>query len=121
MAALIVFTREKMRNPQEFKLYQEGPRPDPTAHPLEALALYGKIETLEGPSTEGAIILKFPTIAPRKIGTRARSIKTSRATVSSVPTIECLSSKGLEAVFGKPLTGSASGSLSTNRYPARSA
>jgi len=66
VAAYIVFTREKVRNPQEFKLYQEGPRPDPTAHPLEVLALYGKIETLEGPSTEGAVILKFPTVDAAK-------------------------------------------------------
>jgi len=66
VAAYIVFTREKTRNPQEFKLYREGPRPDPTAHPLEVLALYGKIETLEGPPAEGAVILKFPTIDAAK-------------------------------------------------------
>jgi hypothetical protein len=42
VAAYIVFTREKMRNPQEFKLYQEGPRPDPTAHPLEVLGFTEK-------------------------------------------------------------------------------
>ncbi len=66
MAAYIVFTREKMRNPEEFKLYQKGPRPDATAHPLEVLALYGKVETLEGPSTKGAVILKFPTMEAAK-------------------------------------------------------
>ena len=66
MTAYIVFTREKIRNPEEFKLYQKGPRPDPTTHPLELLALYGKVETLKRPPTEGAVILKFPTMDAAK-------------------------------------------------------
>jgi uncharacterized protein (DUF1330 family) len=66
VAAYLVFTREKMRDREQFKLYQETPRPDATTHPLKVLALYGRVETLEGPSTEGAVILEFPSVDAAK-------------------------------------------------------
>ncbi len=62
MVAYIVFTREKMRNIEEYERYREKSRPVAADHPLKPLALYGKHEGLEGPALEGAVILEFPTI-----------------------------------------------------------
>jgi uncharacterized protein (DUF1330 family) len=62
MVAYVVFTREKMRNQQEYELYREKARPANASHPLKPLALYGKHEVLEGPAIEGAVILEFPTM-----------------------------------------------------------
>jgi uncharacterized protein (DUF1330 family) len=66
MVAYVVFTREKMRNPEEYERYRETSRPAAAGHPLKALALYGKHETLEGAAIEGAVILEFPTIEAAK-------------------------------------------------------
>jgi uncharacterized protein (DUF1330 family) len=66
MVAYVVFTREKMRNPEEFARYREKVGPAAEGHPLKRLAVYGKHETLEGPSIDGAVILEFPTIDAAK-------------------------------------------------------
>jgi uncharacterized protein (DUF1330 family) len=62
MVAYVVFTRERMRNSEEYERYREKSRPVNASHPLKPLALYGKHEVLEGPAIEGAVILEFPTI-----------------------------------------------------------
>ena len=62
MPAYVVFTRERMRDQQEYELYREKSRPVNASHPLKPLALYGRHEVLEGPSIEGAVILEFPTM-----------------------------------------------------------
>jgi uncharacterized protein (DUF1330 family) len=66
MAAYVVFTREKMRNPEEYERYREKARPAAKGHPLKALALYGKYEMLEGPAIEGAVVLEFPSVEAAK-------------------------------------------------------
>ena len=63
MVAYVVFTREKMRNSEEYERYREKLRPANAGHPLKPLALYGNHEMLEGPAIEGAVILEFPTMA----------------------------------------------------------
>jgi uncharacterized protein (DUF1330 family) len=60
------FTRERMRNPEEYEHYREKARPAAAGHPLKPLAVYGKHEMLEGPAIEGAVILEFPTINAAK-------------------------------------------------------
>jgi uncharacterized protein (DUF1330 family) len=59
MVAFVVFTREKMRNPQEYEHYREKARRANAGHALKPLALYGNHEMLEGPAIEGAVILEF--------------------------------------------------------------
>jgi uncharacterized protein (DUF1330 family) len=66
MVAYVVFTREKMRNRDEYERYREKARPAAAGHPLKPLALYGKHEVLEGAAIEGAVILEFPDIASAK-------------------------------------------------------
>jgi Domain of unknown function (DUF1330) len=84
--------------------------------------LYGKIETLEGPSTEGAVILKFPTVDAAKDWYSSPVYQDVARHRFLGADYRVFVVEGLEAVFGKALTGGASGSLlSTKRYPARSA
>ena len=63
MATYIVFTRERMRDRDQYERYREKARPAAAGHPLKPLALYGAHEVLEGAAIEGAVILEFPTIA----------------------------------------------------------
>lgn len=62
MVAYVVFTREKMRNSEEYERYREKSRPANAGHAIKPLALYGTHEMLEGPAIEGAVILEFPTM-----------------------------------------------------------
>ena len=57
MVAYVVFTREKMRNRDEYERYREKARPAAAGHPLKPLAVYGKHEVLEGPAIEGAVLM----------------------------------------------------------------
>ena len=66
MTAYVVFTRERMRNNEEYERYREKARPASASHPLKPLALYGKYEVLEGPAIEGAVILEFPSTEAAK-------------------------------------------------------
>ena len=66
MVAYVVFTREKLRDPEEYERYREKARPAAIGHPLKPLAVYGKFEVLEGPAIEGAVILEFPTAEAAK-------------------------------------------------------
>ncbi len=66
MVAYVVFTRERMRNPEDYKRYREKSRPVNATHPLKPLTVYGKYEMLEGPGIEGAVILEFPTVEAAK-------------------------------------------------------
>jgi uncharacterized protein (DUF1330 family) len=66
MVAYVVFTREKMRDREEYERYREKSRPVNAGHPLKPLALYGNHEVLEGPAIEGAVILEFPTVEAAK-------------------------------------------------------
>ena len=66
MAAYAVFIREATRNPAEMKIYGSMAGKTLAHHPAKVLAAYGKQETLEGPPSEGAVILEFPTLAAAK-------------------------------------------------------
>jgi uncharacterized protein (DUF1330 family) len=62
MPAYIVFMRDRMRDKAEFGKYMEAVPPTLEGHPVRPLALYGAIQTLEGPQIEGAVIAEFPTM-----------------------------------------------------------
>jgi uncharacterized protein (DUF1330 family) len=66
MVAYVVFTREKIRNREEYERYRELAGPANSGHPLKPLALYGNYEVLEGPAIEGAVILEFPSVEAAK-------------------------------------------------------
>jgi uncharacterized protein (DUF1330 family) len=63
MSAYIVFMRDRMRDPAEMETYM-GKVPGTFAgHAVKPLAIYGKIQTLEGAPIEGAVVAEFPTYA----------------------------------------------------------
>ena len=66
MVAYVVFTREKMRNREEYEQYKELLGPANSGHSLKPLAFYGNHEMLEGPAIESAVILEFPTMEAAK-------------------------------------------------------
>jgi uncharacterized protein (DUF1330 family) len=59
MPSYVVFTRERMRDRDEYDIYREKSRGANAGHDLKALTLYGAHEVLEGPAIEGAVILEF--------------------------------------------------------------
>jgi uncharacterized protein (DUF1330 family) len=63
MAAYIVYVRDRITDPGEFRKYEEKSRLATVGFPLTPLAVYGAVETLEGPAVDGAVILGFPTMA----------------------------------------------------------
>jgi uncharacterized protein (DUF1330 family) len=63
MSAYVVYVRDRITDPEEFKKYEESAPAASAGHPITPLAFYGAIETLEGPLVDGAVILEFPTVA----------------------------------------------------------
>jgi uncharacterized protein (DUF1330 family) len=59
MAAYIVFMRDRMNDPAEFEKYMAAVPPTFAGHVVKPLSVYGKLETLEGPPIEGAVIAEF--------------------------------------------------------------
>src|SRR6202043_52513 len=67
MAAYIVFTRLRTRNPAELALYAKEAPVFLAGHAINWLARFGSpCEPLEVPQAEGAAILEFGTLAEAK-------------------------------------------------------
>ncbi|MCP9319139.1 DUF1330 domain-containing protein [Acetobacter persici] len=62
MSAYVVFTRESTQNSAELETYMNTVAPTFEGHPVKFLALYGKLDFLEGSGPEGIVILEFPTM-----------------------------------------------------------
>jgi len=63
MSAYVVYVRDRITDPEEFKKYEDAAPAASVGHPIKPLAFYGAVETLEGPRVDGAVILEFPTLA----------------------------------------------------------
>ncbi len=66
MSAYMVFTRDKTLDQNELNLYSKEVPATLAGHEVKILALYGRHEDLEGDSTEGTVILEFPSIDAAK-------------------------------------------------------
>lgn len=66
MSAYIIFTRNKTLDQGEMAAYSKDVRATLDGHEAKILARYGAHEDLEGASTEGTIILEFPSVAAAK-------------------------------------------------------
>ena len=66
MSAYVVYVRDRITDPEEFKKYENSAGGASAGHPVTPLAFYGAVETLEGPPVDGAVILQFPTLADAK-------------------------------------------------------
>lgn len=62
MAAYIVVTRLRTRNPAELELYRDQVRDLSLDSEFKWLARFGHCEVKEGPNVEGVAILEFPTL-----------------------------------------------------------
>ncbi|MEO5640619.1 MAG: DUF1330 domain-containing protein [Sphingomicrobium sp.] len=60
MPAFLVFIRDAMHDPDEFKIYAEKSGASAAGHPIKAHVFYGAIETLEGAPADGAVVIEFP-------------------------------------------------------------
>ena len=59
MSAYVVFTREHTTDAAELQRYAQEAPAAREGHDVTRLAFYGQLEVLEGPSIEGAVILRF--------------------------------------------------------------
>ncbi len=66
MATYIVFTKERTRNQAELDAYTPKAGASLAGHPVKVLAAYGRQEVLEGPETEGMVIVEFPSFEEAK-------------------------------------------------------
>jgi uncharacterized protein (DUF1330 family) len=66
MSAYLIFTRDKMLDEHEMATYSKDVPATLAGHEVKILALYGTHEDLEGASTEGTVILEFPSIDAAK-------------------------------------------------------
>jgi uncharacterized protein (DUF1330 family) len=66
MSAYLVFTRDKTLDEQELATYSKNVPPTLAGHEVKVLVLYGAHEDLEGPPTEGTVILEFPSVDAAK-------------------------------------------------------
>lgn len=66
MSAYIVYVRDRITDPEEFKKYEEYTSVASVGQAMTPLAFYGAVETLEGMSVDAAVILEFPTFSDAK-------------------------------------------------------
>jgi uncharacterized protein (DUF1330 family) len=66
MSTYMVFTREKMLDEHEMATYSKEVPATLAGHEFKILARYGGHEDLEGASTEGTVILEFPSAEAAK-------------------------------------------------------
>lgn len=66
MSTYLVFTRDKTLDQSEMATYSKEVRATFAGHDLKLLSVYGAHEDLEGPATEGTVILEFPDAAAAK-------------------------------------------------------
>lgn len=60
MATYIVFLRDRMKDTSAFEKYMDAVPPTLAGHPVRPIALYGRLQALEGEPFEGAVIAEFP-------------------------------------------------------------
>ena len=61
MPAYFVAIRNTVKDPVELDVYMGKARAAMTGHQFKPLAVYGKIRSTDGPATDGAVIVEFPT------------------------------------------------------------
>ncbi|MDO6405860.1 MAG: DUF1330 domain-containing protein [Pantoea sp.] len=66
MSAYVIFIRDETLNDSEMATYAQKAGEARGDHPINPLAFYGALETLEGPQAEGVVVLEFPDIDAAK-------------------------------------------------------
>ncbi len=60
ISSYIIFIRDKMHDPEMFKVYSRKAGAARGEHPLKAHVYYGDLETLEGLPADGVVVVEFP-------------------------------------------------------------
>lgn len=63
MSAYLIFIRDRVRDEAKLAEYAPLAQQSTAGHPLEPLAFYGPVETLEGAQADGVVLIKFPDMA----------------------------------------------------------
>jgi uncharacterized protein (DUF1330 family) len=63
MSAFMVYVRDRILDPAEMKIYEDNAPAASSGHRMTPLAYYGAVETMEGPTVDGAVIVQFPSMA----------------------------------------------------------
>jgi uncharacterized protein (DUF1330 family) len=63
MTAYVVFVRDRITDPDEFKTYGQMAPLAREGRDMKALAFYGAVKTLEGDTVDGSVIIEFPSMA----------------------------------------------------------
>ena len=95
MPALIVFTRERMRDKAEFDVYSGLAGATMAGHTVKPHVVYNKCETLEGAPIEGAVILEFPTLEAAKAWYDSPAYVEARAHRFAAADYRCFVTEGL--------------------------
>ena len=67
MAVYMIFTREgEIFNQAEMDLYSKSNRENIGEFKLKPLVVYGNLETMEGETPDGVVLLEFPTVEDAK-------------------------------------------------------
>jgi uncharacterized protein (DUF1330 family) len=66
MSAYLIFTRDKTLDEHELAIYSKEVPATLSGHEVKILVLYGLHEDLEGPATEGTVVLQFPSMEAAK-------------------------------------------------------
>ncbi len=66
MSSYLIFTREKTIDEGELAAYAKEAPATLDGHEVKVLTFYGPHEDLEGPATEGTVILEFPSTEAAK-------------------------------------------------------
>ena len=61
MPAYFVAVRIAIKDGKEMETYGQKARKSMAGHQVKPLAAYGRIRSTDGPPTDGAVILEFPT------------------------------------------------------------
>jgi uncharacterized protein (DUF1330 family) len=102
MVAYIVFTREKVLDQRGLDVFATEAQTTVAGHEVKMLAFYGSHEDLEGRSTEGTVILEFPSIEAAKAwynGSTYREVREQRlkGATDRVTLVEGVSSQPAQA------------------------
>lgn len=61
MSAYVLFIKERVKDQNEIEEYRKLVPAAMDGWDVKPLAVYGKSETLEGPESQGVVLLEFPT------------------------------------------------------------
>ena len=79
MAAYIVFIKEREHDAAAMQEYSAAAGASLAGHSVKPRAVYGALETIEGPEAQGCVILEFPTVEEARAWYDSDAYRAARA------------------------------------------